>query len=139
MIYGNKFCPHSFFRKFLVSYKSNNIIIFWNLRSFSWFKMQSSMSFWTLLFLKSLYILFETSSTNELKSTISILPVSAFYIPFQILKFFPSFLYSASVCKLYAKPVTSIISYIAHSLITCSKVKKFNCVILSFQNWAQFS
>ena len=34
---------------------------------------------------------------------------------------------SAPVCKLCTKPVTSTISYIAHSLITCSIVKIFDC------------
>ena len=40
---------------------------------------------------------------------------------------FSIFSCSAPVCKLYTKPVTSTISYVAHSLITCSIVKIFDC------------
>ena len=46
---------------------------------------------------------------------------------FQIRRSFPSFSCSASVCKLYNKPVTSTISYIAHSLIPYLVVKIFDC------------
>ena len=72
-------------------------------------------------------MLFETSSTNELKITISILRVSSLIIPFRKSRDFPSLSCSTSVYKLYTKPVTSTISYIAYSLITCSNVKGFDC------------
>ena len=72
-------------------------------------------------------MLFETSSTNELKSSISVLPFlfHPLIIPFQIRIVFPSFSCSA----IYTKPVISTKSHMVHSLVTCSIAKMFSCNI----------
>ena len=64
---------------------------------------------------------------HELKSIISIIPVSFLIIHFWIHRVFSSFSCFACVCKLYTKPVTLTISNKAHSLITCSVVQIFDC------------
>ena len=75
---------------------------------------------------------------NARKKTISIFPVSSLMIPFLILNGFPSFSVVGSCCRFYISPVTSTVSYTAHSLLICWILDGFTWKIF-LSNLLQFS